>query len=320
MKAIVCTKYGSVAVLELQEIKKPTPKDNQVLIKIEATTVTAGDCEIRRLDFGLFFSLLLRIFIRFKTLVLGMEIAGEVVAVGKDVTRFKTGDQVFAANSFGGNAQYICIAENERVALKPINMTPAEAAAVPVGATSALHFLRKANIEPGTKVLIHGASGSIGTFAVQIAKHFGAEVTGVCSMTNLALVKSLGADNVIDYTKEDYTKGEAVYDVILDTLGKTSVLQCAKLLKVNGRYLLASPRLRQWLSGLWMSMTSSKKVIFSTAEMSTEELTFLKGLIEAGAVKSVIDRSYSLQDIQQAHVYVDKGHKKGNVVIMVGHD
>jgi NADPH:quinone reductase-like Zn-dependent oxidoreductase len=325
MKAIVWTKYGPPDVLQLGEVEKPTPKDNEVLIRIYATTVTAGDCEIRSFKIRVWLWLPLRIYmglIRPRKKILGTELSGEIEAVGKDVTRFRKGDQVFgsAGLGFGANAEYICLPEEGSVAIKPAGMTYEEAAAVPFGGRDALHFLRKGNIQSEQKVLINGAGGSIGTYAVQLAKYFGAEVTGVDSTEKLDMLRSIGADQVIDYTREDFTKSGETYDVIFDVVGKISFSRSERSLKQNGCYLLANPGLSQMVRGLWTSMTSRKKVITEVASGTTEDLVFLKELIEAGKIKSVIDRSYPLEQIAEAHRYVEKGHKKGNVIITLGHN
>ncbi|WP_416666259.1 NAD(P)-dependent alcohol dehydrogenase [Egbenema bharatensis] len=320
MKAVVCTEYGSPDVMQLKEVEKPTPKENEVLIKIYATTVTSADIRIRKAD-----PFPIRFFYGFTKpknhTILGSELAGEIEAVGKNVKQFKAGDTVFAGAgiSLGANAEYICLPEEGAVAIKPTNMTYEEAATIPFGATTSLIFLRdKGKIQRGQEVLIYGASGALGMAAVQLAKFFGAQVTGVCSTAKLELVKSLGADNVIDYTKEDFTQSSKTYDIIFDTSGKSPFSGCLSSLKHNGVYLRAvhinlSPILR----GLWTSITSSKKVISVTAIERKEDLIFLKELIELGRMKSVIDRRYPLEQTAEAHRYVEQGHKKGNVVITV---
>jgi NADPH:quinone reductase-like Zn-dependent oxidoreductase len=301
MKAIVCTKSGPPDVLQLQTVEKPIPKDNEVLIRVYAATVVIGDVILRKLHPLL--SVPLQLFGMERKRIPGHEFAGEIEAVGKEVKRFKIGDRVFGTTtglSVGANAEYVCLPEKWRtgaLALAPTNMTFEEAAAVPVGGMTALYILRKGNIQRGQKVLIYGASGSVGTFAVQIAKNYGAEVTGVCSTANVELVKSLGADHVIDYAKEDFTNSGQIYDVIFDAVRKTSLSRSKGALKEKGVYL---------------------SVRSSTRE-KTENLLFIKELIEAGKIRSIIDRCYPLEQTAEAHRYVEAGHKKGNVVINVRH-
>jgi len=325
MKAIVCTKYGPPEVLEIIKVEKPTPKDNEILVKVYATTVTAADFRIRSFTVPLSVWLPARIALGFrkpKKAILGLELAGEIESVGKDVKLFQKGDQVFAATlmGFGAYAEYKCLPEDGPVSIKPSNMTYEEAAAIPIGARTALHYLRKVNIQSGQKVLVYGASGSVGTYAVQLAKYFGAEVTGVCSTTNLELVKSLGADKVIDYTVEDFTSKGETYDVIFEAVDKSSFSACMSSLKKDGIYLNVTvplPSIRM----LWTKMTSSKKLILGeNSPEKAEDLIFLKELVEAGKIKAVIDRFYTFEQMVEAHRYVDKGHKKGNVVITLEHN
>jgi 2-desacetyl-2-hydroxyethyl bacteriochlorophyllide A dehydrogenase len=327
MKAIVHTKYGPPDELQLKEVEKPVPKEDEVLIKIHATTVTTSDCNMRDLTFvPKLFHLPMRMqfgFLKPKNNILGFDLAGDVEAVGKDVTRFKIGDQVFGTTepAYGAHAEYICLPEDGVLAMKPANMTYEEAATIPVIANTALHFIRDmGNIQAGQKVLINGASGGIGTFAVQLAKYYGAEVTGVCSTTNLEMVKSLGADQVVDYTKDDFTKTGQTYDVIFDAVGKSSFSRCKSSLKKNGIYLVTLPKLAVLLQMLWTSKIGSKKVKMEGAPAKVENLLFLKELIEAGKLKTVIDRRYTLEQTAEAFRYVEKGHKKGNVVITVVHN
>ncbi|MHA1191911.1 MAG: NAD(P)-dependent alcohol dehydrogenase [Promethearchaeota archaeon] len=326
MKVIVCTKYGPPDVLQLEEIDKPIPKNKEVLIRIHATTVTAGDCELRGCKYN---SSWLRFLIRLgfgfrgprkRFSVLGMELAGEIEFIGKDVSLFKKGDQVFGTTGMhlGGYAEYKCLSEKGELAIKPINMTCEEAAAVPIGGLEALHFLKKANIQTGQKVLIIGASGSIGTFAIQIAKYFRAEVTGVGNPTSLELMKSLGADKVIDYTEEDFTKSGETYDAIFDAIGKSSYSACIRSLNKEGLYLTANPKITLINREKWVARKSDKKYISGnrdTKKERIEDLNKLKELIEEGKIKTVIDRRYPLEEIPEAHSYVDKGEKTGNVVI-----
>lgn len=322
MKAIVYTKFGSPDVLQLKEVAKPAPKDNEVLIRIVATTVAVEDPGIRARP-GL------NGFLKPKKSILGFYLAGEVEAVGKDVKRFKKGDKVYGNTGLGllgTYAEYICMPEDGALVIKPANISYEEAAALPNGALTALPFLRdKGNIQSGQKVLINGASGAVGTMAVQLAKYFGADVTGVCSTTNLEMVKSLGADKVIDYTQEDFTKNGQTYDIIFDTVGNSPFSRCKGSLTENGIYLTTVPSPAAMLQMLWTSKKVGKKVgIAATGLRSstekTKELVFLNGLIETGNIKAVIDRSYPLEQIAEAHKYVEAGHKKGNVVITIDHN
>lgn len=324
MKAIVHSRYGPPDVLRLEEVSKPIPGDNDVLIRIHATTVTAGDCELRGFRFPPEFWLPFRILFGLRgprNSILGQELAGEIEAVGKDVTRFKEGDQVFAATTirFGAYAEYICLPGASAIARKPTNMTFEEAAAVPTGGINALHFLRKARVRRGESVLINGAGGSIGTFAVQLAKHSGAEVTAVDHAEKLDMLRSLGADHVIDYTREDFTRYGKTYDVILDVVGTSPFSRTVGSLNQHGRYLMGNLRLVSLARGWVTSRTSSKTVIAALAGPTAKDLGFLGELIEDGSIKPVIDRSYRLEQIADAHRYVETGHKKGSVVINVHH-
>ena len=324
MKAVITTKYGPPEVLEVREVEKPAPKDNEVLIKIYATTVTAGDCELRSLKLPFLYQLILRLgfgFTKPRNKIPGTELAGEIEAVGKDVKRFKEGDQVFgsAGLGFGANAEYISLPEEPAemeggVAIKPVNMTYEEAATVPFGGRDSLHFLRLGNLQSGQKILINGAGGSIGTFAIQLAKLSGTEVTAIDSTPKLDMLRSLGADHVIDYTREDFTESGQVYDVIFDVIGKVSFSRSANSIQPNGTYLLANPAI-QMIPALWARMTSNNEIIMQTASGTIEDLIRLRELIEDGKLKTVIDRTFPLEQIVEAHRYVEKGGKLGNVVI-----
>ena len=319
MKAIVYKKFGPAEVLHLREVEKPTPKDNEVLIKIVATTVAKEDPDMRA-------SPGVNGFLKPSHPILGQELAGEVEAIGRDVTRFRPGDQVYGMGFFGAYAQYKCMPENGALAIKPANISYEEAASVPNGALTALPFLRdKGKIQSGQTVLIYGASGSVGAAAVQLAKYYGAEVTGVCSTTNLEWVKSLGADQVIDYTREDFTENGRTYNIIFDTVGKRSFSECKGSLTGEGIYLATVPTPVIMLQAVWTAKSSGKKVKSAAAGLrpaseKIRDLIFLTELIEAGKIRPVIDRCYLLEQMAEAHRYVEQGHKKGNVVINVEHD
>jgi len=301
MKAVLLTRSGSPDVLQLIKMKKPVPKENELLIKVYATTVNSGDVNLRNFKSQFLFWLLMRIMYGLKKpkkLILGSTLSGKIESVGKNVTKFKKGDEVFASTgmNFGANAEYIAIPETKAVALKPNNISFEEAAAIPFGALTALYYLRKANIQSGQRVLINGASGSVGTFAVQLAKYFGTDVTGVCSNKNLDLVKSLGADEVIDYKKVDFTERETQYDIIFDVAGKSSLSNNQKVLSPNGTFV------------------TTKKGL---AKESAEDLKFLKKLIEEGKLRSIIDKKFTIEQIAEAHKYAETGKKAGNIVITV---
>ncbi len=333
MKAVVYTEYGPPDVLQLKEMEKPAPRDNEILIRNHATTVNIGDIWARnfkeitpsRFTMPLPLWLPSRIYFGFtkpRINILGSEFAGEVEAVGQDVKRFRKGDQVFGyrGQSMGANAEYLCVPEDGLVAIKPANMTYEEAATVPYGALTALSLLRKVNIQRGQKVLINGASGGIGSAAVQFAKYFEAEVTGVCGTPRMEFVKVLGVDKVIDYTREDFTKNGETYDLIFDILGKSSFSSCQNSLKRNGIYLLASFKMKQLFQMLWTSIRSGKKVICALSSESSEDLVLIKRLVEEGKIKSLIDKRYPLEKIADAHRYVEKGYKTGSVTITVEHN
>ncbi len=316
MKAIVYTKFGPPEVLHLQEVEKPSPKANEVLIKIAATTVVKEDPDMRASP-G--FNGLLKP----RHPILGQELAGEVEATGREVTRFKRGDQVFGFDMFGAYAEFKCMPENGALAIKPVNLSYEEAASIPNGALTALPYLRdKGKIQSGQTVLIYGASGSVGIAAVQLARYYGAKVTGVCSTANLEWVKSLGADQVIDYTREDFTENGKTYDIIFDTVGKLSFSECKGSLTDEGIYLATVPTPVMMLQAFWTAKGGGKKVKFVAAGLrpageKIKDLVFLTELIEAGKIQAVIDRCYPLEQMAEAHRYVEKGHKKGNVVITV---
>ena len=320
MKAIVHTKYGPPDVLRLEEVERPTPGDEEVLVKVHATTATAAEGMMRRGE--PFWGRVILGLGKPRRSILGLEFAGEISSVGRNVERFEKGDQVYGFTGFrlGAYAEYVCMPEKGSLRIKPANTSYEEAAAVVDGASTALFFLEdKANIQPGQKVLVNGASGSIGTSAVQLARYFGAEVTGVCSTKNVELVKSLGADSVIDYTQEDFTRAGRTYDIIFDTVSESSFHRCKGSLEKNGCYL-PTVGLMNYVLALWTSVVGGKKVKSGMSISKTEALSFIKDLVEAGEIKPLIDRRYPLEQTAEAHKYVEKGHKKGNVVITVSQD
>lgn len=322
MKAIILTQYGPPGSLQLREIEKPVPGDNDVLIKIHASTVTMGDCELRNLTLPLWTRIPVRLIMGFrkpKKFTPGMELAGVIESVGKNVTSFKPGEAVFGSSgmSMGGNAEYKCLSVKSSLVHKPDNITFEEAATIPVGGINALHFLRKANIQPGQHVLINGAGGSIGTYAVQLAKMYGAEVTAVDSDEKLEMLQSIGADHVIDFRKEDFAKHGGKYDVIMDMIYSNSYTRCINALTDNGTYLMANTGPRRMFWGLWTEKTTNKKVMFELAAERKEDLQHIAELIGTGKIKAVIDRCYPVEQVEEAHRYVEEGHKKGCIVINV---
>ncbi len=317
MKAAVYNQYGSPEVLQIEEVAKPTPQDNEILIRIKATAVNSGDVRLRKADpfaVRFFFGLL-----KPKKNILGTVFSGEIESAGKDVKLFKAGDQVFGHTdmNFGAYAEYICVPEDGSLALKPENIPHNHAASIPFGAVTALHFIKKTAIQPNQKVLIVGASGAVGSAAVQLAKSYGAIVTGVCSTANIDLVKSIGADKVMDYTKEDFTQDGEVYDLIFDTVNTISVSRSLKSLAKNGILILSAAGMSEMMQGSWISMTSGRKVLTGVISHQASDIIFLKKLVAAGKFKAVIDRTFPLNQIATAHAYVEKGHKKGNVVVEV---
>ena len=328
MRAVIWTAYGPPNVLQPGEVEKPTPKDSEVLIRIHAATVTAGDCEMRALKLSLMLSVPMRLYTGIlrprRMKVLGQEFSGTVESVGKHVRRFEPGDEVFGMSGFksGGYAEYVCRPESPKemdgvLTTKPPTIGFHEAAAISLGGLESLHYLRQADIRPGQQVLIIGAGGSIGTIGVQLAKRFGAEVTAVDSTKKLDMLRSIGADHVIDYTKEDFTKDGATYDVILDVVGKTSIARGMKCLTDRGIYLMANPRISKMLRGRLATWGTRKKLVSGNVVYSTERLEYLKGLVEEGKVRVVIDRTYPLEETAEAHRYVETGRKIGNVIITV---
>ena len=318
MKAVVYTRYGPPEVLQLTDIEKPVPRDNEVLIRVHATTVTSGDCRVRSMNVPRGFKLLARLALgvtRPRHTVLGLELAGTIEAAGKNVRNFAAGDRVFGMPGMGCYAEYKCVADDGPIALIPANLTYDDAASLCFGGTTALNFFRRGKLQRGESVLVIGASGSVGTAAVQLAQHFGAEVTGVCSTANADLVRSLGAARVIDYTKEDFTTNGERYDVIVDTAGTAPFSRSKGSLNDGGRLLVVLGSFGETLRAPWNSITTRKKVVAGPASATRDDVRLLASLAESGAYKPVIDRRYRLEEMVDAHRYVDLGHKKGNVVV-----
>lgn len=322
MKAVVWTKYGSPEGLKLQDVDQPVPKENEILIRTHTTTVTAGDCELRNLKLPLLFRIPMRIYFgirRPKNIILGQELAGEVKDVGEQVTKFKKGDHIFAATefSFGTYAEYTCLNEKKPIYIKPTSISYEFATTIPTGGINGLHFINLGQIKPGDKLLINGAGGSIGTYALQIAKILKAEVTCVDSADKLEMLHSIGADYTIDYKTEDFTQQGKKYDVIIDIVGSASFSNCVKSLNPKGRFILGNPTLGGVIRGIWKSIASTKNIKSELAKYKPEDFQYLVDLIEKGKIKPVLDKSFSLKDIAEAHRYVEDGHKKGNLVINV---
>ena len=324
MKAVVCTRYGSPDVVEIQDVPNPVPKENEVLIKLYASTLTAGDCEIRRFNIPVLFWLPLRIMLGItkpRSGILGQEYAGEIVAVGDKVTQFNKGDAVFGSTTIrlGAHAQYLCVPEKYPNLFVPDKMSYEMAATITTGGINGLHFVRQAKITPGEKVLINGAGGSIGTYALQFAKSYGALVTCVDSINKLPMLRELGADEVIDYAQMDFTRNGKKYDVIIDIVGKSSYSRCLKSMNRKGRYVLGNPTLTGMLRGLFTSLTSDKKVMSKFASYQPESFDFIRKLIEERKLRVVIDKRFTLEEVREAHRYVEAGLKAGNVIILVDH-
>ena len=319
MKAVISTKYGAPGILQIKEVEKPVPGENELLIKIHASSVSSGDARMRRAD-----PFVIRLIFGFskpRKPIPGVVVAGEIEAVGSSVSRFNIGDQVFGSTgmAFGAHAEYVAVPEDAVLALKPATISYEEAAAIPFGGTAAMHYLRLASIQAGQKVLVYGASGALGTMAIQLARNLGAEVTAVCSAANFDLVKSLGADKVIDYTREDFTRKREHYDVVFETLGKSPLGKTLRSVKKGGQLLLASAGMGTMIRGAFRSAIGNKKIASGVIKETSEDMDYFKLLIEEGKLQAVIDRIYTLKQISEAHAYVDEGHKKGNVIIAVNH-